>query len=298
MLENICREKGNSFLLSSEFKAKSKPHVPRYVHQRFHCEIFAKFISCKFNKWVSKIALCFYSSHDRHHFNSHRIKVVLNGPGIPGPAVDRRAKLSSTVSKTNQSQQAANRTTTVTASVNKTLAEPNNSKTKPSSMKPTPTQRSTVASKYTNYDGHNLHDDLAFDWHPGISEVHYGDTGNYHNDEHEDIDSFVVQHGADIHGDRGWHAGHGENGYGYDTVRNHDNHGVIEVQQGGYGHGDLYGGENHHGGNSGHGGHYGGESHHGGDRSHGGHYGGDHGHDGHQYHQYVLLHNRVLYSHL
>ena len=34
-------------------------------------------------------------SYGHHHHNAHRIKVILHGPGIPGPAVDRRAISSS-----------------------------------------------------------------------------------------------------------------------------------------------------------------------------------------------------------
>ena len=40
--------------------------------------------------------------------------------------------------------------------------------------------RSIITSKYAHYNGYNLHDDLAFDWHPGTSEVYLGDQGDYH----------------------------------------------------------------------------------------------------------------------
>ena len=184
--------------------------------------------------------------------------MILHGPGIPGPAVERGLSNYKSVGNNLKMDNAGRENDTVNHTgdaVNVTV----NGKTA-GLTETNATLRSMITSKYTNYNGYNLHDDLAFGWHPGTSEVHYGDHGDYHDHTHEDEDSYVVEHGADNHGDIGWHAGHGEHGYGYGENR----HGGYDGDYGhrNYnGHGDYYGGGNYHHGDGYHGDHYGGEHH-------------------------------------
>ena len=177
--------------------------------------------------------------------------MILHGPGVPGPAVERglafnntnnTSGIHATTQNTGKVKHIGNDTGSdaIAAVSNK---EKGSTQTKA-------TLRSVIMSKYINYDGYNLHDDLAFKWHPGTSEVYHGDHGDYHDPAHEDEDSYVTEHGADIHGDRGWHAGHGENGYGY-GINHHDGYDMN------YGHGNYHG----HGDYHGEGDHYGGEHH-------------------------------------
>ena len=191
--------------------------------------------------------------------------MILHGPGIPGPAVARREELANSTLQSDGKDSpvitAANEANSSTAVQNKTVPIKSSVVTGPkkigNTIKAKPTVRSTIASKYANYNGYNLHDDLAFEWVPGTAEVFRGDHGDYHNNEdgYHDDDSHVHEHSSDNHGDRGWHAGHGERGYGYEESRSH--HG----ERMGHGHhGDHYGGEGT--GYEHHGDHYGGEEHH------------------------------------
>lgn len=181
--------------------------------------------------------------------------MILHGPGIPGPAVARREELANSTSRDNEKGSpvitAANGTDSRTAMQNETASVKSSVVTGPKQIANTiianaiiakPTARSTIISKYANYNGYNLHDDLAFEWVPGTAEVFRGDHGDYHNNEngYHDDDSHVHEHSSDNHGDRGWHAGHGERGYGYGESRSH--HG----EEMGHGrHGDHHGGEEH-----------------------------------------------------
>ena len=204
-------------------------------------------------------------SYERHRFKSHRIKVILHGPGIPGPPVERSLGTNKTTAQNVTI--AGNKTENELGNHSGNLVNISTIEKSSKFAQANASSRSTITSKFTNYNGHNLHDDLAFEWHPGTSEVNYGDHGDYHDHLHEDVDSYVVEHGADNHGDRGWHAGHGEHGYGYGT-NHHDGYDMNYGHGHDYGHGDHYGGGHHYGGGD----HYGGEDHHEGEHHNDGHH--------------------------
>lgn len=203
------------------------------IHGKFHAIIYHVNPYCTFQ--YLKMRSYFYCSYERHRFKSHRVKVILHGPGIPGPPVERT--LNGNKTKENNSKMDDKNLNVVNTRTSDKAA-------KSKEIKATLRSR-IISSKYTNYNGHNLHDDLAFGWHPGTSEVHFGDHGDYHDHSHEDDDSYVVEHGADIHGHQGWHAGHGENGYGYDTNHN-DGFNMNYAHEYQPGNGDFYGGHDHY----------------------------------------------------
>ena len=87
--------------------------------------------------------------------------------------------------------------------------------------------RSVITSKYADYNGYNLHDDLAFDWHPGTSGVYLGDQGDYHGQGGYEP---YIQGGYDMnhaHGDQNgdYYVGnHHHGGVGHNEGEHHNDH--------------------------------------------------------------------------